>query len=56
MWAEVTDFDQDGPLQGFYHANGVLQVLQSGTYHIYLKAFFEGYPMGHRLAFVVNGV
>ena len=55
MLVEITDFDADGPLQGLSHANGVLQVLQSGTYYIYAQAFFEAYPGGYRLALVVNG-
>lgn len=53
--AEITDFQPDGTLHGMSLVNGVLKVLQSGTYYIYAQAFFEAYPGGHRLELVVNG-
>jgi len=54
--ADITDFAPDGPLQGFSYSNGVLHVLQSGTYYIYAQAFFEVYGGGdHRLKLIVNG-
>ena len=55
--AEITDFGLDGTLEGIVNVNGVLGVLQSGTYYIYAQAFFEAISpaQGQRLALLVNG-
>jgi len=53
--ADITDFAPDGPLEGLSNSNGVLYVLQNGTYYIYAQAFFEPHPGTHRLQLVVNG-
>ena len=59
IFAEITDFDVDGTLEGLKHDNGHLEVLKSGTYFIYAQAFFEKYTeensLRKRVALAVNG-
>lgn len=57
---EITEFNPDGTLQGFFHDNGRLRAQEPGLYYIYAQVFFENYadaPLYHnRVVLSVNHV